>query len=125
MMFGAEAIGARLQRLRIGDPKKGIVVSAKANALALEFPGDEGMAVDPVAGPEGQKRADAQDHGTENFIANVEVVVGITRPFPLDYVVMGIFGRVLGPAGTEGGTRFHDFEDEIDAEAFRRSMLRA
>jgi len=30
---------------------------------------------------------------------------------------MGIVGRVLGRAGTEGGALFHDFEDEIDTEA--------
>src|SRR5215469_15937193 len=75
------------------------------------------MAVDPVAGGEGEKRTDAQDHGTEHLIANVEVEVGVRRPLPLDDAIARIFGRVLGRAGAEVGARFHGFEDEVDAKA--------
>jgi hypothetical protein len=46
-------------------PGIGIIVLAEADALALEFTGDEVMTVDPVAGLEGEEGSDAQDHGVE------------------------------------------------------------
>jgi len=49
------------------------------------------MAIDPVASGKGEKRTDAQDHGTEHLIANVEVEVGVTRPLPLDDAIARIF----------------------------------
>jgi len=39
--------------LGIGNPEEGIVVFAETNALTLEFVGDEGVTVDPVASREG------------------------------------------------------------------------
>ena len=57
--FGAEAIGGRLQRWRIGDPQKGIIVFAEWDTLALELAGDEVMTVDPVSGLERKEGADA------------------------------------------------------------------
>src|SRR5437588_9656761 len=86
-------------------------------ALVLQLASDEGMPINPIAGLEGEKRADAQDHGAEHFIADVEVVVGIGRPVPFEDAVVGIVGRVLGQAGMESGARFHGFENEVDAEA--------
>jgi len=89
----------------------------ETDALALEFHGDKGMTIDPVAGGEGKKRTDAQDDGAEHFIANVEVVVGVTRPLPPDDAIVRILGRVLRLAGAEVGAGFHGFEDEVDAKA--------
>ena len=54
-------------------------------------PWGQGMAIDPVASGKGEKRTDAQDHGTEHLIANVEVEVGVTRPLPLDDAIARIF----------------------------------
>src|SRR5207237_8383219 len=76
------------------------------------------MSIEPIAGAEGKKRPDAQDHGAEYFIANVEVVVGVTRPMPPDDAITRIFGRVLRRAGAEVRARFHSFEDEVNAKAF-------
>src|SRR6516162_11341555 len=86
------------------------------------------MTIDPVAGGEGEKRTDAQDDGAEDFIANVEVVVGVTRPLPPDDAIVRIFGRVLGLTGAEVGAGFHAFEDEVDANAsatFHSQQVRA
>src|SRR5215469_4713064 len=76
------------------------------------------MTIDPAAGGEGEKRSDAQDHGAEYFIANVEVVMGVRSPLGLDDAVARIFGWVFRRAGTEAGARFLGFEDEVDAKAF-------
>ena len=116
--LGAEAIGGGLQRLRIRDPQEGIVVFAETDPLALQFAGDEVMTVDPVAGLEGQKGADAQDHGAEHFVANVEVVVRIAGPLPFEDAVIGIVGRDTW-AGSERkvGPCSMALEDEVDAEA--------
>src|SRR5437667_11391626 len=76
------------------------------------------MTIDPIAGAEGKKRTDAQDHGAEYFIANVEVVVGVTRPMPPDDAITRLFGRVLRRAGAEVRARYHSFEDEVNAKAF-------
>ena len=93
--LGAQSIGDRLQRLGIGNPEEGIVVFAETDALTLEFAGDEGVTVDPVADWEGEKGAHAQDHGAEHFIANVKVIVGIGGPAPFEDAVMRIIGRVV------------------------------
>jgi hypothetical protein len=53
--LGVQAIGGGLEGLGIGEPEEGIVVSAEVDTLALEFVGDEGMTIDPVAGWEGRK----------------------------------------------------------------------
>jgi hypothetical protein len=86
--------------------------------LTLEFPGDEGMTIDPVAGGEGEERTDAENHGTEDFIPNVEVVVSVTSPISLDDAIVRILGRVLRRARTKTGARFHGSEDEVDAKTF-------
>ena len=112
MISGLSRFGGSLQGSGIGGGKEGIVLLAEADALALQLSGDEGMTVEPVADLERQKRADAHDHRPEHFIAQVEVVVGIAQPFPLDNAVLGIVGRVRGRAGTEAGALLHDFEDE-------------
>jgi hypothetical protein len=102
--------------LRVRHPQERIIVLAEAKALALELTSDEGMTVDPVAGLEGKKGADAQDHGAEHFVPNVEVVVSIARPVPFEDAVVRVVGRILGHQGTESGALFHAFEDEIDPE---------
>jgi hypothetical protein len=75
------------------------------------------MTIDPVAGGEGEKRTDAQDDGAEDFIANVEVVVGVTRPLPPEDAIVRILGRVLRLTGAEVGAGFRGFADEVDAKA--------
>jgi len=115
--LGAEAIGGGLQRFRIRDGEEGVVILVETEALALQLPGDEGMTVNPVASLKRQKGTDAQDHGPEDLIAQVEIVVGIARPLPLDDAIVRILGRVLRRAGAEVGARFHRFEDEVHAEA--------
>ena len=54
------------------------------DALAEKFSGNKGMTVDPIAVGEGEKRTDAHNHRAEHFIANLKVVVRITRPMALD-----------------------------------------
>ena len=81
-----------MQRLRIRDGEEGIVVLMETDALALQFSGDKRMTIDPVTGGEGEKRTDAQDDGAEDFIAEVEVVVGVTRPLPPEDAIAGILG---------------------------------
>ena len=88
--LGAEAIRCRLQGARIGGRKEGVVVLVKAGTLALQFHGDERMTVNPVASLKRQKGTDAQDHGPEDFIAQVEIIVGIARPLPLGDLRSGI-----------------------------------
>ena len=75
-----------------GHPKKGVVLLAETDALALEFGGEERMTVDPVARWEGEKRTHAHDDGAEHFIANVEVIVSIGGPLPSGDAVMGVVG---------------------------------
>ena len=47
---------------------------------ALQFLLDEGVAVEPVGGMEGKEAGDAHDDRPQDFVPDVEVVVGEAAP---------------------------------------------
>ncbi len=53
------------------------------------------------------------NHGAEYVVPNVEVIVRIARPRPLDDPIVGVTGRKLGHDHAKLGTLFEAFEDEI------------
>jgi len=74
------------------------------------------MAVEVVGDGKGEERTYAQGDRTQDFVADVEIVVGVTRALPGENAVVGIVDRESGNRGTERGAQFHALEDEIDAE---------
>ena len=80
-----------------------------------EFPLDEGMAVEPVGGVEGEEAGHADDDRSQDLVADVEVVVGEAATLVRQDAVVGILGGILRHADAEGAALFHAFEDEVDA----------
>src|SRR4029077_20989144 len=74
----AQYVGGRLQRSDIVDRQEGVVVLAESDLRAGEFLLDEAATVQIVSGFEGVERARTHQHLTENLIADVEVVVGVS-----------------------------------------------
>ena len=72
----AEPVGGGLQRRDIVDGQEGVVVFAKADLLSVQFLLHERVAVEPVRGLEREERGHAHDDRPEDFIADVEVVMG-------------------------------------------------
>src|SRR3984893_2484832 len=64
---------------------------------------------------EGEKRRHTHDNGTENFIADVEVIVREAAPLASQDAVVGILGGILRHGDTEGRPLLHALEDEVDA----------
>src|SRR5580704_10729354 len=73
------------------------------------------MAIEIVGGLERKERCHANDDRSEDFIADIEVVVREATPLVSQNAMVRILGRELGNAATEGGTLFHALEDEVDS----------
>jgi len=112
-----QTIGGLLQGLRVRDSQKRIVFLSKGDAPSGQFGFHKVMAVDIIGGLEGEKRTDSQDHGTQDGVMDIEIVMrkattGLTKDS-----VIGIGSCKLRREATEGGALFHTFEDEVEAIA--------
>src|SRR6516164_8771600 len=68
--------GGGRQTADIINGEKRVVVLAKGELLVIELLLDEVVAVEVIRRLEGKERRHPHDHGAEDFIADVEVVVG-------------------------------------------------
>src|SRR5215467_1260002 len=84
----------RLQRRHIVHGQEGVVVFPEADVGPLQLLLDEGVAVEPVGGMEREEAGHAQDDRTQNFIPDVEIVVGETAVLVRQDAVMGIAGGI-------------------------------
>src|SRR6516165_10682927 len=73
---GAQFVGGPLQGANIINGEERVVVLTKGDLLAIELLLDEVVAVEVIRRLEGKERRHTHDHGTEHFIADVEIVVG-------------------------------------------------
>src|SRR6516164_9635207 len=71
------------------------------------------MTIEVVRSLEGEEGTDAYHHGTEHFVADVEVVMRIARPVPSENAVVRVVGRIFWRQGAKGGPSFHTLEDEV------------
>ena len=112
---GAQPVGRRLQGRHIVHRQEGVVVFVKANAGALQFALDEGVAVEPVGGMEWKEAGYPDDDRPQDLVADVEVVVGEAAPLDCQDAMVRILGGILGHRDAEGAALLHALEDEIDA----------
>src|SRR6202008_3252127 len=112
---GAQFVGGSLQGTDIVNGEETICVLAKGDLVAIELLLDEVVAVEVIRRLEGKERRHTHDHGTEDFIADVEVVVGEAALLPGQDAVVGILGRELRRWVTKARPRLHALEDEVDA----------
>ena len=115
--FCVQAIGSLLKGLRIRDGQKGIVFFSKGDAPSIQFGFYKVMAVDIIGSLEGKKCTDPQDHGSQDRVTDIEVVMGKTTASLAKDGVIGVGGCKLGGDAAEGGTLFHTLEDEVNAIA--------
>ena len=111
----AQPVGGGLQRSDVVNGQEGIVVLAEADLRAVELLLDEAVAVEVVGRLEGEERGHTHHHGAENFIADVEVVVGEAAALVGEDAVMRVLGGILRHADPEARPLLHALEDEIDA----------
>src|SRR5258708_19702870 len=71
----AEPVGRRLQRSRIVDREKSVVVFAEADPGPIQLLLDERVALEIVGGLEPEEQAQPHPNGPQVLFANVEVVV--------------------------------------------------
>ena len=115
--FRDETMGDTLQGLRVRDSHKGIVFLSKGDSPSGQFGFHEVVAVDIIGGLERKERPDSQDHGTQDGVTDIEVVMSKTAAALTKDSVIGIGGGKFRGDAAEGGTLFHTLEDEIDAIA--------
>lgn len=68
---GTQPVGGCLQRSHVVHRQEGVVVLVESDAGALQFPLDEGMAVEPVGGVEGEETGHPHDDRSEHLVADV------------------------------------------------------
>src|ERR1700674_2717379 len=112
----AEAVGGGLQGHGVGCGEKRIVVFAKADAEAEEFPLDEVMAVEIVGDVERQEGPHTQQHRAQDFVANVEVVMRVATTLRGNEAVVRVRCGELRRADAEAGPQLHALQDEVHAE---------
>ena len=64
---------------------------------------------------EGEETGYAHDDRAQNFIADIEVVMGEAAPLLRQDTIIRVLGGILRHGDTEGAALFHAFEDEVDA----------
>src|SRR6266566_3787157 len=114
-----ESISRCLQRRCIFHGEEGIVVLAEADVGPLQLLLDERVAVEPIRGVEREEACHAQDDGPQNFIPNVEVVMGETAALVREDAVVRIPGGILRNGDAERPALFHALEDEVNAVSVR------
>jgi hypothetical protein len=85
-----QTVGGRLQGGGIRGGEKRVVVFAKAEAQAEEFPLDEVMAVEVVGDVERQEGPHTQQHRAQDFVTNVEVVMRVATTLGSDEAVVRV-----------------------------------
>src|SRR5262252_4689510 len=112
---GAQFVGGPLQGANIINGEERVVVLTKGDLLAIELLLDEVVAVEVIRRLEGKERRHTHDHGTEHFIADVEIVVGEPALLAGQDAVVGIRSRELRLCDTIARPLLHALEDEVDA----------
>jgi len=107
------------------DPQKNEVTTALGTVVPYDYliiatgpklAFDEVMSVEVVRGLKRQEGADAHDQRPEDLVADVEVVVRVAAPLPLQDAVIRILGRVLRLPRPKRGPLLHALQDEVHAE---------
>lgn len=84
---------------------------------------DEAVAVEVVGGLEREERRHPHDHGAENLVADIEVVVREAAPLRRQDAVIGVLCRELRHGDAERRPLLHALENEVDAVGVRPHHL--
>ena len=93
--LGAEPVGDPLESSGIGHGEKRVVVRPVVDALTDALPLHEVVGVEVPGGLEGEKRCDPHHHRAQDFIEDIEVVVGEAAPCLSQDAVVRIVGFEL------------------------------
>src|SRR5215831_17732472 len=94
-----------------------LCIISKSDVCTIELPLDEAVPVEVVRGLEGEERCHTHDHGPQDFIADVEVVVSEAVLLAGQDAVIGILGRELRGGDPEARPLLHALENEAHAES--------
>src|SRR5579864_447149 len=109
-----QPVSGGLQSRHVVHSQEGVVLLAKTDSGALQFPLDEGVAVEPVGGMEREETGHADNDRSQKFIPDIEVVMGEATPMLGHNPVIGVGGGILRHSDTKGAALFHTFVDEVD-----------
>src|SRR5436305_9911866 len=109
-----ESVSRCLQHRYILHGEEGIVVLTKADVGPLQLLLDERVAVEPVGGMNRKEAGHTQDDGPQNFIPNVEVVMGETAALVRQDAVVGVLGGILRNGDAKRPALFHALEEEVN-----------
>src|SRR5215831_6796420 len=101
----------------IRHPQEGVVVFAKLNPGTAQLLLDEMMTVEIVGDGKRQERGDAQRDRAQHRVADIEVVMSVTRALFGNDAEIWIGSGILRHRDPEVAADLHALEDEIDAEA--------
>jgi hypothetical protein len=101
----------------IVNSEESIVLLPEPNVRTIELLLDEAVPVEAVRGLEGEERRHPHNDGAQDFVADVEVVVGEAALLAGQDAVVRIFGRELRHGDPERPSLFHALENEVHAES--------
>ena len=99
---GAQLICGGLEGGDVVDCHKGVVVLAEADLAVSELMLDEVVAVEVVCGSEGEERGHTHHDRAEDFVVDVEIVVGEATPLVGEDAIVGVFGGIFRHGDAEG-----------------------
>lgn len=112
-----QAVGSLLEGLRVINRQKGIVLFSERDAGSIQGGFYKVMAVDIIGGLKGEKGAHPHDHGSQDGITDIEVVMSKATAGLAKDGVIGIGGCKFRGDATEGGTLLHTLKDVVNAIA--------
>src|SRR5215471_6049863 len=111
---GLSRSAAAWRALGVGGSHKGVVIFAKRGSLAFQFYLDEVMAVEPIGGVKGQEGSHSEHQGSQDWIADIKVVVGKAAAAFAQDLVIRISRGELGLSRAQRRPLLHALEDEVD-----------
>ena len=115
MMAGLRRSAAACKAATSSTARKALSSLWNPMPASLQFPLDEGVAVEPVGGVKGKEAGHTDDDRPQDLVTDVEVVVGKAAALVRQDAVVGVLSGILGYADAECAPLFHALEDEVDA----------
>src|SRR5450759_4110561 len=106
MISGLSRSAAACNSGHIVHRQESVIVFVEANLLPVQLLLHEGVAVEPIGGVKRKEARHAHDDGSQNLVADVEVVMREAAALVRQDAIVGVLSGISRHADAEGAAQF-------------------